>query len=181
MSSFEVFVIWFVSFLVFLLMLFISYKIGYKLGIKKALYRTTYFILSVIFAFTLSPTLNYELFKLDLSDLKIKLTYKEETFYTIADYIEEVIVHSDFLNDIYKYFPSLKNLFMDFPEVVLAPITFVILFIVFIAAWMPLYLYLSYKRKRRILYDRQEKHRRKYPASDYWDKGSEFLLPFRIP
>ena len=156
MSSLEKNFIFFVSFLVFLLILFVSYIISYKLGIKKALYRTTYIILSVIFAFVLAPVLNDGLFNLNLTEFNVTLNYEGESFKTLADYIEEVIVHNDFLNDIYKYFPSLKDLFMDFPEVVLAPITYVLLFIIFIILWMPLYLYLSYKRKRRILYDRKE-------------------------
>lgn len=157
MSGVESGLVWFVSFLVFLLMLYISYKISYRLGIKKALYRTTYILLSVIFAFVLSPLLNVELFKMDLTKIDITLTYQGETYHTLVDYIEEVIVHNDFLNDIYNYFPSLKDLFMDFPEVILAPITYVLLFIIFLIVWLPLYLYLSYKRKRRILYDREDK------------------------
>jgi hypothetical protein len=138
-------------------MLYICYKISYRLGIKKALYRTTYILLSVIFAFVLSPLLNVELLKMDLTNIDITLTYQGEEFYTLVDYIEEVIVHNDFLNDLYKYFPSLKDLLMDFPEVVLAPVTYVLLFIIFMIVWMPLYLYLSYKRKRRILYEREDK------------------------
>jgi hypothetical protein len=127
------------------------------MGIKKALYRTTYILLSVIFAFIFSPIVNNELFKMDLSNVNITLRYKDQEFNTIVDYIEEVVVHSDFFNDIYKYFPSLKDLFMDFPEVVLAPVTYVLLFIIFIIVFMPVYLYLSYKRKRRVLYERKEK------------------------
>lgn len=157
MSFVESSLIWFVSFLILCLILFISYKISYKLGIKKALYRTTYILLSVIFAFILAPLVNTELFKMDLRRINITLYYEGEPFYTIIDYIEEVIVHSSFLNDIYTYFPSLKDLFMDFPEVILAPVTFVLLFVLFLIIWLPLYLYLSYKRKRRILYDREDK------------------------
>lgn len=157
MSGVESWLVWLGSFLVFLLMLYICYKISYRLGIKKALYRTTYIILSVIFAFVLSPLLNVELLKMDLTNIDITLTYQGEEFYTLVDYIEEVIVHNDFLNDLYKYFPSLKDLLMDFPEVVLAPVTYVLLFIIFMIVWMPLYLYLSYKRKRRILYEREDK------------------------
>lgn len=154
MSSLERLVIWGFSFLVFLLTLFIAYKVSYKLGIKKALYRTTYILLSIMFAFILAPLFNNHFFNLNLKDLNIEFKYRGNSYFTLVDYIEEVIVHSEFLNDIYKYFPSLKDLFMDFPEVILAPVTYVLLFIVFIILWMPLYLYLSYKRKRRILYDR---------------------------
>ena len=157
MSGVESWLVWLGSFLVFLLILYICYKISYRLGIKKALYRTTYILLSVIFAFVLSPLLNVELLKMDLTKIDITLIYQGEEFYTLIDYIEEVIVHNDFLNDLYKYFPSLKDLFMDFPEVVLAPVTYVLLFIIFMIVWMPLYLYLSYKRKRRILYEREDK------------------------
>ena len=157
MIYFEDYLIWFISFLVYLLILYIGYKISYKLGIKKALYRTTYILLSIIFAFILSPFVNRALFNLDLSEFDITLKYKGISFYTLIDYTEEVIAHSDFLNDIYKYVPSLKSLFMDFPEVILAPVTYVLLFIVFIICWMPLYLYLSYRRKRSVLYERKEK------------------------
>ena len=157
MIGVESWLVWLGSFLVFLLILYICYKISYRLGIKKALYRTTYILLSVIFAFVLSPLLNVELLKMDLTKIDITLIYQGEEFYTLIDYIEEVIVHNDFLNDLYKYFPSLKDLFMDFPEVVLAPVTYVLLFIIFMIVWMPLYLYLSYKRKRRILYEREDK------------------------
>ena len=157
MDVFEKYFIWFLSFLVFLLLLVVAYKISYKLGIKKALYRTTYIVLSVVFAFVFTPLINAKLFHMDLSKINIEFTYKDETFHTLVDYIEEVVAHSDFLNDIYNYFPSLKDLFMDFPEVILAPLTYVLLFIVFVIVWTPLYLYLSYKRKRRILYDRGDK------------------------
>ena len=149
-------IVWFLSFLVFFLILYISYKVSYRLGIKKALYRTTYILLSVIFAFILSPTLNRKLFNLDLRRFDIVLKFQGNEFYTIVDYIEEVIAHNTFLNDIYAYIPSLKDFFMDFPEVILAPITYVILFFVFLIIWLPLYLYLSYKRDRRILYERED-------------------------
>lgn len=156
MSAIGSFIVWCLSFLVFFLVLYISYKVSYRLGIKKALYRTTYILLSVIFAFVLTPTLNRKLFNYDLRQFDIILTYGGNEFYTLIDYIEEVIAHSKILNDIYAYVPSLKDLFMDFPEVVLAPITYVILFFIFLIIWLPLYLYLSYKRKRRVLYDRED-------------------------
>lgn len=156
MSAIGSFIVWSLSFLVFFLILYISYKVSYRLGIKKALYRTSYILLSVIFAFILTPTLNRKLFHYDLRKIDMVLNYKGVEFYTLIDYIEEVIAHNEFLNDIYAYVPSLKDLFMDFPEVVLAPITYVVLFFVFLIIWMPLYLYLSYKRKRRILYDRED-------------------------
>ena len=161
MSSLERWVIWWLSFLVFLVTLLLAYKVSYKLGIKKALYRTTYIILSVMFAFILAPMFNNHFFNLNLQSLNIEFKYRGNSYYTLVDYIEEVIVHSEFLNDIYKYFPSLKDLFMDFPEVILAPVTYVLLFIVFIILWMPLYLYLSYRRKRRVLYDRKPNKRHK--------------------
>ena len=157
MSLTESVLMWIVSFLIFLVILYVCYKISYKLGIKKALYRTTYILLSIIFAFSITPYVNNELFNMDLTKFNITLTYKEESFTTIIDYVEEVIAHSDFLNDLYEYFPSLKDLFMDFPQVVLAPITYVLLFVLFMIIWFPLYLYLSYKRKRRVLYDREDK------------------------
>lgn len=148
--------VWFISFFFFLLIIYIGYKLGYKLGLKKALFRTTYILLSVIFAFVLTPILNRAVFNLDLRNFNITLIYKDEQFYTLIDYIEEVIAHSEFLNDIYAYVPSLKDLFMDFPEVILSPVTYVLLFIVFLILWLPIYLYLSYKRKAKILYDKIE-------------------------
>lgn len=162
MSLTERFLVWISSFIVFVLVMFISYKISYKLGIKKALYRTTYILLSVIFAFVLTPLINNYIFDLDLSKFGITLRYKDRTFNTFIDYIEEVIVHSRVLNDLYIYFPSLKDLLMDFPQVLFAPIMYVLLFVVFLIVWFPLYMYLSYKRKRRVLYERKDnkKHRR---------------------
>ena len=156
MNIAESFLIWIVSFFVLLVILYASYKISYKLGIKKALYRTTYILLSVIFAFVLAPFVNEELFNMDLSKFGIALTFNGKNYYTAIDFIEEVIVHSEFLNDLYKYVPSLKELLMDFPQLILMPITYVLLFLVFIVVWAPLYFYLSYKRKRRILYDRED-------------------------
>lgn len=157
----ESFLIWILSFLFLSFLMFVAYKISYKLGIKKALYRTTYILLSVVFAFALAPIVNDYLFDLDLSQFNIILKYKDNSFYTLIDYIEEVIVHSSFLNDLYAYFPSLKNLLMDFPQILFVPIVYVILFIAFLIVWLPLYLYLSYKRKRRVLYERKDnkKHR----------------------
>jgi len=151
------FLIWIISFCVFILLLYISYKISYKLGIKKALYRTTYILFCVISAFVLAQFINNELFKMDLSKFNIVLRYKDNSYTTLIDYIEEVIAHSNFFNDLYKYFPSLKNLLMDFPQILLIPVTYVLLFIVFLIVWLPLYLYLSYRRKRRILYNREDK------------------------
>jgi len=151
------FLIWIISFCVFILLLYFSYKISYKLGIKKALYRTTYILFCVISAFVLAQFINNELFKMDLSKFNIVLRYKDNSYTTLIDYIEEVIAHSNFFNDLYKYFPSLKNLLMDFPQILLIPVTYVLLFIVFLIVWLPLYLYLSYRRKRRILYNREDK------------------------
>ena len=95
MSGLEKGLLWFISFLVFLLILVIAYKISYKLGIKKALYRTTYLLLSVIFAFILTPLVNDGLFKMDLTPFNITLKYGDETFTTLIDYLEEVVVHSE--------------------------------------------------------------------------------------
>ena len=153
----ENFLIWIISFLILSLILYIGYKVSYKLGIKKALYRTTYILLSVIFAFVLAPVVTNNLFKMDLSDLGITIYYQDKSFFTVVDFIEEVIAHSDFLNDLYKYFPSLKDLLMDFPLLLVAPVTYVLLFLIFLLLLLPLYLYLSYKRKRRILYEREDK------------------------
>ena len=157
MKGTESVLIWILSFLVFALIMFISYKFGYKLGIKKALYRTTYILMCVIFAFVLAPIVNEFLVEFDLSKINITLVYKEKSFTTIIDYIEEIIAHSKFLNDLYVHFPSLKDLFMDFPQILLVPFTYVAVFIAFIIILLPLYLYLSYRRKRRILYDRGDK------------------------
>lgn len=161
MSLTEGFLIWIVSFLFLVLVMLIAYKISYKLGIKKALYRTTYILLSVIFAFVLAPVVNGYLFQIDLSRFNITLYYKEASFTALIDYVEEVIVHSEFLNDLYVHFPSLKDLLMDFPQILFVPIVYVFLFVLFLIIWLPLYLYLSYKRKRRILYEREDnkKHR----------------------
>ena len=156
MNIAESFLIWIVSFFVLFAILYVSYKISYKLGIKKALYRTTYILLSVIFAFVLARFINEELFNMDLSKFGIALSFKGKNYYTVIDFIEEVIVHSAFLNDLYMYVPSLKELLMDFPQLILMPITYVLLFGVFLVMWAPLYFYLSYKRKRRILYDRED-------------------------
>ena len=127
------FFVWITSFIVFVLIMFAAYKISYKLGIKKALYRTTYILLSVIFAFVLAPLVNNFIFDLDLSKFGVSLQYKDQTFYTLIDYIEEVIVYSDLLNDLYLYFPSLKDLLMDFPQILLAPIVYVVLFVILFA------------------------------------------------
>ena len=156
MSLMEGLMSWIVSFLILVFMLFIAYRISYKHGIKKALYRTTYILLSLIFAFVLAPIVSDLIFQFDLSKWGITLKFQEREFFTLIDYIEEVIVHSKFLNDLYAYFPSLKNLFMDFPQIILVPILYVVLFFVFLIVWMPLYLYLSFKRKRRILYERED-------------------------
>ena len=161
MSVVEICLIWIISFIAFLLIMYISYKVSYKLGIKKALYRTTYILLCLIFAFLLAPVVNDKLFSANLSKINITLYYEEKSFYTLIDYIEEVIVHSEFLNDLYVYFPSLKDLLMDFPQVLFVPVVYVMLFVALLIVWMPLYFYLSYKRKRRILYEREDnkKHR----------------------
>lgn len=157
MSLVESALVFIISLILLILLMYVSYKISYKLGVKKALYRTTYILLSIIFAFLLTPFINRELFYLDLSKFNITLTYKGNDYITLIDYIEEVFAHSEFFNDLYAYFPSLKDLFMDFPQILLAPVTYVLLFFVFMIVWLPLYLYLSYKRKRRILYDREDK------------------------
>jgi DNA gyrase subunit A len=43
---------------------------------------------------------------------------------------------------------------MDFPQVIFIPFTYVICFLLISLLLLPLYLYLSYKRKRRVLYDK---------------------------
>ena len=154
MGSTESVLVWIISFFVLALILLLAYKFSYKLGIKKALYRTTYILICVIFSFILAPIVNEFLVEYDLSKINVTLSYNEKTVTTIIDYIEEIIAHSKFLNDLYVYFPSLKDLFMDFPQILLVPITYVFLFIIFLIILLPLYLYLSYRRKRRILYDR---------------------------
>lgn len=159
--SFEDYATWLVSFLVLIVFLYASYRISYRLGIKKALYRTTYILICIILAFILTPLFNRAIFGVDLSEFNMTLKYKNQEFYTLIDYIEEVIAHSNFLNDLYRYFPSLKQLFIDFPQVILAPVTYVLLFAVFMILLFPVYLFLSYKRKRRILYEREDKKRQR--------------------
>lgn len=161
MMSFEYYATWIVSFLVLIVFLYASYRVSYSFGIKKALYRTTYILICIILAFILTPVFNKAIFGLDLSDFNITLKYKNQEFYTLIDYIEEVIAHSNFLNDLYRYFPSLKQLFIDFPQVILTPVTYVLLFLTFMILLFPVYLFLSYKRKRRILYEREDRKRQR--------------------
>ena len=128
------------SFLIFSFFLFISYKIGKKEGIKKALYRITYRSICVIIAFILAPyvtelILNYDLYKGGHS-----IRYNGMHFYRIIDFIEEIIVHNEVLNDIYNLFPSLKNLLMDFPQVLFIPFGYILTFIIISLILLPLYL-----------------------------------------
>ena len=105
----------------------------------------------------MDPIVNNAVMNMNLTKLNVVLRYGDKEFITFIDYIEEVIAHNNFLNDLYNYFPSLKQLFMDFPQILFVPIMYVLLFLIFMLLLLPLYMYLSYKRKRRILYDREDK------------------------
>ena len=139
--------------------LFVSYKKGKRQGIKKALYKITYRCLCVIIAFVLAPYVNEYILNYDLYDIEKYIYYDGMYFYRIIDFIEEVIVHHPILNDIYNLIPSLKNVLMDFPQVLFIPITYVLLFLSLSILFYPLYLFFSYRRKKRDLYERQYKDR----------------------
>lgn len=147
-------VIFIVSFLIFSFFLFINYKIGKKEGIKKALYRITHRSVCVIVAFILAPYITEFILNYDLYEGGHSIRYNGMHFYRIIDFIEEIIVHNEVLNDIYNLFPSIKNLLMDFPQVLFIPFGYILTFILISLFLLPLYLYLSYRRKRRVLYDK---------------------------
>lgn len=148
------------SLLLLSLICFVSYKLGKRKGLKKSLYQISYRALCVIFSFIVAPFLNEYILNFDLYDIEKYIKYQGMYFYRIIDFVEEVIVHNEVLNDIYNFIPSLKNLLMDFPQVLTIPIVYVITFILISLFLLPLYLFLSYKRKRRDLYDK--KHSKKY-------------------
>lgn len=147
------YIIFVASILVLLLILFISYKIGYKAGIKKSLYRITYISISVLLAFIISPYLTEYVLNYNLYPSGKAIMYNELHFYRIIDFIEEVIVHNEILNDIYNLFPSLKKLLIDFPQVLFIPFAYVITFVLNLLFLLPLYLFFSYKRPKRVLYE----------------------------
>lgn len=155
MGMYYKYLIFIVSFLFFTLIILTSYLLGKKWGIKKALYRITYTSTCVIFAFLLTPYINEYILNYDLYSRGRAIRYNGLHFYRIIDFIEEVIVHNDVLNDLYNLLPNLKNLLMDFPQLLFAPITYALLFIIFKIIFLPVYLYLSYKRKRRVLYEKK--------------------------
>lgn len=147
-------IIFVVSFICLMLFLFLIYQRGKRRGLKKALYRITYTSLCMVIAFLVSPYINEYILNYDLYQAGKAIQYNGLHFYRIIDFIEEIIVHNEVLNDIYNLIPSLKNLLMDFPQVLFLPFTYVLTFLLFKLLLLPLYLFLSYKRKRRILYEK---------------------------
>lgn len=143
-----------ISLLVMALICFISYKLGKREGLKKSLYKITYRSLCVVFSFIVAPYLNEYILNYDLYKIKKPIKFDGMYFYRAIDFLEEVIVHNEVLNDIYNFVPSLKNLLMDFPQVLTIPFVYVITFIAISLLLLPLFLFLSYRRKRRVLYDK---------------------------
>ena len=141
------------SLIIFLLIFLISYKVGKKRGIKKALYRITYRCICVILSFLIAPYLTDYILNFDLYPHGLAIHYQGLNFYRIIDFIEEVIVHSEILNDIYFLLPNLKSLLIDFPHVVFIPFAYLLAFALFSLLLLPLYFYLAYRRKKRTLYD----------------------------
>ncbi len=146
--------IFMISLVCLLLFLLLIYFRGKRRGIKKALYRVTYTFVCVIIAFIVSPYLNEYILNYDLYQGGHAIRYNGLHFYRIIDFIEEVIVHNEVLNDIYNFLPSLKKLLMDFPQVLFIPFTYLLTFILAKILLLPLYMFLSYKRKRRVLYEK---------------------------
>ncbi len=147
------------SLLILFLTLLIVYKRGKKRGIKKALYRTTYISLCVVLSFVIAPYLTDFILNLNLYPLGLGLHYNGLNFYRIIDFIEEVIVHNDILNDIYNVFPNLKSLLIDFPHVIFIPFVYVFAFFSITIILLPLYKYLSYRRNRRTLYEVEKRNK----------------------
>ena len=151
-----------VSFVISLLILFLAfvivYKSGKRKGIKKALYRITYISLCVILSFIIAPYLTDFILNLDLYPLGLAIQYNGLNFYRIIDFIEEVIVHNPVLNDIYYIFPNLKSLLIDFPHVVFIPFAYLLAFFIAWIILLPLYMYLSYRRDNRKLYEVEYKN-----------------------
>jgi len=152
MSLFLRSVLFILSLIVILLIFGISYKLGKRRGIKKALYRITYRCICVILSFLVAPYLTDYILNFDLYSRGLAIHYKGLNFYRIIDFIEEVIVHSGVLNDIYNLLPNLKSLLIDFPHVIFIPFAYLIAFLFFSILFLPLYFYLAYRRKRS-LYD----------------------------
>ena len=154
MGQFYRYLIFTISLLLMGFICFIGYKLGQKKGIKKSLYTITYRSFCVIFSFIVAPYVNEFILNYDLYKLKRPIKHEDMYFYRVIDFVEEVIVHNEVLNDIYNFVPSLKNLLMDFPQILTVPFVYVITFIAISLLLFPLYAYLSYKRKRRTLYEK---------------------------
>lgn len=145
------------SFLLLGLILVLVFIVGKKQGLKKALYKISYRAICIIFSLLLAPYVNEYLLNYDLYSQGKSIKYNGMYFYRLIDFFEEIIVHNEILNDIYTFVPSLKNLLMDFPQVLFVPFTYVLTFIFISIALLPLYWYLSYKREKRVLYERPYK------------------------
>ena len=147
-----------VSLIIFFLGFLICYKSGKKKGIKKALYRITYISLCVILAFVMAPYFTDFILNFDLYPHGLAIQYNGLNFYRIIDFIEEVIVHSEILNDIYYLFPNLKNLLIDFPHVIFIPFAYLLAFFIFWVILLPVYMFLSNRGAKRSLYEVEYKN-----------------------
>ena len=146
------YLVFMISLFFLIMILFLAYLRGKRRGIKKSLYRITYISFCVLIAFILAPYVTEFILNMDLYKSGHAIEYQGMYFYRLIDFIEEVIVHSAILNDIYSFAPSLKNLLMDFPQTLFIPFVYVLVFLLSLCLLLPLYMYLSYKRKRRVLY-----------------------------
>jgi len=165
-----------VSLLLLALFMYINYLIGKKRGLKKSLYQITYRCICVIVAFIISPYLNDYILNYDLYETGRAIRYNGLHFYRIIDFIEEVIVHNEVLNDIYNLFPSLKNLLMDFPQVIFIPFTYVISFILISLFLFPFYCFFAHQKNKRILYEKPHSNKDKIWAGVISSVQSVFLV-----
>lgn len=146
-----------VSLLILFFILYLMFIIGKKQGIKKSLYKISYRSICIVFAFVTAPQVNEYLVNYNLYDIGKSIKYNGLHFYRFIDFFEEIIVHNEVLNDIYNLIPSLKNLLMDFPQVLFVPFTYVLIFMIISLLLFPAYLYLTHKSDNKFLYDKPTK------------------------
>ena len=147
------YIVFTVSLLILCFILYLMFIIGKKQGIKKSLYKISYRAICIVFSFVTAPYINEYLVNYNLYDIGKSIKYNGLHFYRFIDFFEEIIVHNEVLNDIYNLIPSLKNLLMDFPQVLFIPFTYVIVFIITSILLFPIYLYVTRKKENEVLYD----------------------------
>lgn len=135
---------------VFLFLLFlIGYKLSCKLTFKRAIIRISFMLISIAISVLITKYMTNLILYLNLKDIGLAFTIKGVEYKMLIDLLEEIIIYNKLFVTVYEFFPSLKELFLEFPKLLVTPFIYVFVCFAIYMLLYPLYLYISFEENKK--------------------------------